>query len=245
MFCYNPNHRKQPDEDVRDSIIQKVNSYKIPHVQLIGGEVSTLPRLPEYFKALDQVRWRSFVTNGRIFVDGVIGNVDEIYLSLHGDEETHETLTRAKNSFALIEENIRRYIAAGIIVHSDTVLTKMNADQIYGVCEKAHKLGMASVFVNIFQSAGIGSFSVESMAPSLAQIRDAITQMIAAKSEFGMEVRFGTSTPYCLDERLITEGMAFTCGTGTWFASINPWGEFRICNQSTRSVRQCAGDAAP
>jgi radical SAM protein with 4Fe4S-binding SPASM domain len=67
------------------------------------------------------------------------------------------------------------------------------------------------------------------------QISQAITQMLKARDELGIKVSFGTSTPFCLDKRLLTEHLAFTCGVGTWFTSIDPMGEFRICNQSTKS----------
>lgn len=93
---------------------------------------------------------------------------------------------------------------------------------------------MKRLFLNIFQPEGIGSKRPD-FSPSLQQIRDAITQMISARSELGIEMHFGTSTPLCLDERLFTERLAFRCGAGEWFASINPQGEFRICNHSTRS----------
>jgi pyrroloquinoline quinone biosynthesis protein E len=161
--------------------------------------------------------------------------VDEIYLSLHGTPEYHEEITQAKGSFEVIEETIRKYVSDGIKVHSDTCLTKDSADMIFDIAERAASLGMTTLFINIFQPAGIGAHSEEDNAPSLSQIRHAITQMIRARDELGLNVSFGTSTPFCLDERLITEGLAFQCGTGDWFASIDPNGELRICNQSRRS----------
>jgi pyrroloquinoline quinone biosynthesis protein E len=234
-FCYNPNHKKQPDEDRREAILDAVNSYRISHVQLIGGEVTILPRLPEYLDRLPDVGWRSVVTNGRIFVPELAGRVNEIYLSLHGDAEVHEAITRAEGSFEIIQENIKKYVSYGIEVHSDTVLTKINAHLMYDIAARAAGLGMKIMFVNIFQPAGIGSYSTTDLSPSIHQIRDAITLMLRARNELGIEVMFGTSTPFCLDSRIITEGLAFRCGAGEWFASVDPWGDLRICNQSGRS----------
>jgi len=235
VFCYNPSHKKQPDDAIRFAILDGINEYEIRHVQLTGGEVTLLPNIQAYFERLPNVRWRSFVTNGRIYISGLEGLVDEIYLSLHGDAETHEQLTRAKGSFATIVASIQKYIASGITVHSDTVLTSLNSDKIYTVAEYVASLGMHTLFVNIFQAAGTGSDSASMLTPSIDQIRQAITQMLEAQTNLNIEVKFGTSTPFCLDERLITEGLAFKCGTGDWFASIDPWGELRICNQSSKS----------
>lgn len=235
VFCYNPNHKKQPDEERRRAILDQVNRYSIAHVQLIGGEVTTLPELASYLDRISTAKWRSVVTNGRIFCPELIGRVDEIYLSLHGDRSFHEQITKAKDSFDGIVDTTRRYVAAGITVHSDTVLTSRNAHMVLDIATQAKALGMESMFLNIFQPAGIGERKADSLSPSLDQIRDAISQMIRARDELGFTVRFGTSTPFCLDERLVTEALQFRCGVGDWFASIDPWGEFRVCNQSTKS----------
>jgi radical SAM protein with 4Fe4S-binding SPASM domain len=196
--------------------------------------VSLLPDLPEYLDALAHVPWRSIVTNGRKFRDDIQGRLDEIYISLHGGEAMHETLTSEPGSFKVIEDNIKRYVDWGIVVNSDTVLTKYNAKEIFDIAKRAQDLGMQSLFLNIFQPEGLGSLRPD-FSPSLSQIRDAITQMIRARDELGFPMYFGTSTPFCLDERLITERLAFRCGAGEWFGSITPAGEFRICNHSTHS----------
>jgi radical SAM protein with 4Fe4S-binding SPASM domain len=233
-FCYNPTHGGKISNDHLMRILSEVNSYEIRHVQLIGGEVSILPELPSYLDALDKVRWRSLVTNGRRYRHDIKGKVNEIYLSLHGDENTHEILTSEPGSFSVIEENIKRYVDWDIDVNSDTVLTKYNAEEVFSIAAHAKAIGMKRLFLNIFQPEGIGS-SRPDFSPSIEQIRSAIGQMIRARDELGFEMYFGTSTPMCLDERLLTERLAFRCGAGEWFASINPQGEMRICNHSTKS----------
>jgi radical SAM protein with 4Fe4S-binding SPASM domain len=233
-FCYNPTRKGKVDKEHLLEILTSINSFEVRHVQLIGGEVTILKDLPDYLRALDKVRWRSIVTNGRMFREDIKGLINEIYISLHGDKETHEHLTSEPGSYTVIEENIRRYVDWGVIVHSDTVLTKYNFGEIFDIARKAKQLGMSSLFLNIFQPEGIGSLRPD-FSPSLEQIRSAISQMIRARDELGFKMQFGTSTPFCLDERLITERLAFRCGAGEWFASINPAGEFRICNHSTKS----------
>ena len=235
MFCYNPTRRKQPNEETRLKILEAVNRYKIDHVQLIGGEITLLKDLPEYLKILKDINIRSIVTNGRIFIPETIGLVNEVYVSIHGDEKMHEYITRIDNSFKIIENTIKEYISHDVKVHSDSVLTKLNFDQMYKIAKYADDLGMDTLYVNIFQPAGFGSKNQDDLSPSIDQIRTAIDQLVLAKNTLNINVRFGTSTPFCLDERIITEGLAFTCGTGTWFSSINPWGELRICNQSSKS----------
>jgi radical SAM protein with 4Fe4S-binding SPASM domain len=73
------------------------------------------------------------------------------------------------------------------------------------------------------------------LKPTREQFHVAVGQIIRAKRDFqvfGGRVGFGTAIPYCLDERMITEGITSDCGVGTYFCAINPKGEFRMCNQS-------------
>ncbi len=233
-FCYNPTRYGKINKDSLFSILREINSNEIRHVQLIGGEVTLLKDLPDYLSLLDKVQRRSIVTNGRIFREDIEGMIDEIYVSLHGSKTTHEDLTSELGSYSVIEQNIQNYASWGIDVNSDSVLTKYNADEVYLIAERAKGLGMKRLFLNIFQPEGIGS-SRPDFSPSISQIRNAISQMIAARKELGLEMHFGTSTPLCLDERLFTQRLGYRCGAGEWFGSVNPSGEFRICNHSTKS----------
>jgi len=226
-------HKTKKNDPVITKVLSEVNAYKLDHVQLIGGEVTVLKDLPGYLSLLDKAKWKSIVTNGRIFRADITSLVDEIYISLHGKSHTHEEITGAPNSFLEITKNIEKYVQNGIEVNSDTVLTKYNYSEVYDIAKMAKDLGMSRLFLNIFQPEGLASTRPD-FSPSIYQIRSAIDQMLRAREDFQIEMLFGTSTPYCLDERLITEDLAFTCGAGTWFASINPSGELRICNHSNK-----------
>lgn len=233
-FCYNPDHKGSNTKASIEDILREINTYHLGHVQLIGGEVTTIKNLPNYLDLLPDAKWKSIVTNGRIFRGDIKGKIDEIYISLHGDELTHEELTQELGSYEVIIDNIKKYASWGIDVNSDTVLTKFNADKIYSIAKKAKSIGMKRIFVNIFQPEGIGSARPD-YSPSHEQIKLAITQLLNVRENLDFEVYFGTSTPFCLDERLITEKLAFRCGAGEWFGSVDPTGEFRICNHSTKS----------
>ena len=80
------------------------------------------------------------------------------------------------------------------------MLTKFNADKIFGIAYRAKQLGMKRLSLNIFKPEGLGSHRPD-FSPSLQQIQSAISQMIQARDELGFEMYFGTSTPLCLDER--------------------------------------------
>lgn len=129
-------------------------------------------------------------------------------------------------------KTIGLYIKDGFDVRCIPVLMSTNFDQIYDIIKLSRKLGIESVFVDRFESGGLGSKVAERLKPDIYQFKKALSQMIQGRDNFNIPVGFGTAIPFCLDERLIKEKMWADCGAGTTFCAINPDGDLRICNQS-------------
>jgi radical SAM protein with 4Fe4S-binding SPASM domain len=213
---------------------------QIPHVYLIGGEPSLVPveRINRYVNLLSPTSSVTIVTNGLIVMRGVSPKIACFGVPLHGDNpQTHEMHTGIPGGFHRTLETIRSYVEAGHDVRCIPVLTGYNFDQIYGIIKIAVSLGMESIYVDRYEDGGLGAKNAShpKLKPSLEEFRVAVGQMLQARRDFpelGGRVGFGTAIPYCLDERLIREGLTSNCGVGVSFGAINPRGEFRICNQS-------------
>ena len=96
---------------------------------------------------------------------------------------------------------------------------------------------MESIYVDRYEDGGVGATNSRGyhLKPTRDQFHVAVGQIVQAKHDFtifGGRVGFGTAIPYCLDERMIIEGITSNCGVGSSFCAINPRGEFRMCNQS-------------
>jgi radical SAM protein with 4Fe4S-binding SPASM domain len=219
-----------------DKIVDSVYKSKIPHVYLIGGEPSILniEKLNEYIDKLSEYSSVTVVTNGFKYLEGLSKNLACLGVPVHGDKKTHEYLTNNPGSYDGIIENIRSYVDDGFEVRIIPVLMSVNHDQMYDIIKRAVKLGAESVFVDRFESGGIGSRLTKELLPTTEQFNIALDQMIRAKQDFGIPLGFGTAIPYCLDKRLIKENIYANCGVGVTFGAINPQGDFRICNQSLR-----------
>jgi len=234
VFCYNPSREASIDYSKIDKIVRAVYKSCIPHVYLIGGEPSLLKteKLNEYIDLLAKNSSVTIVTNGLVYKKGLSKNLACIGIPLHGDEGTHEMLTGVRGGYKRTIKTIKNYVKDGFDVRCIPVLMSVNYNQMYEIIKLAKNLGMESVFVDRFESGGIGTRMSSKLKPSLSQFKKALTQMIAARDEFKIPVGFGTAIPFCLDERLITEDMWADCGVGVSFGAINPNGDFRICNQS-------------
>jgi len=234
-FCYNPNRNATIDYNTLDKIVASVRRSQIPHVYLIGGEPSLLniSKLNEYINTLSEVSSVTIVTNGLKYLEGLSDKLACIGIPIHGDKKTHEGITHVKGGYKKVISSIKKYVKAGFDVRCIPVLMSINYNQIYQIIKLAKQLGMESVFVDRFESGGLGS-KFHYLKPTLSQFRKALTQMIAARDDFKIPVGFGTAIPFCLDKRLLSENMWADCGVGVSFGAIAPNGDFRICNQSNR-----------
>ncbi len=240
IFCYNPEHAKVGDLSIIDNVVRQVAASRIPHVYLIGGEPSVLPvaKLNEYIELLSEHSSVTIVTNGIRHLKGVSKKLACFGVPIHGSTaETHEFLNQVPGSFEKTKETIRSYVSEGHDVRCIPVLTSYNFDQMYDIIALAASLGVESIYVDRYEDGGIGAVNSAGykLKPSLEQFQTSVGQIVKAKKDFsvfGGRVGFGTAIPYCLDERMITEGITSNCGVGTYFCAINPKGEFRMCNQS-------------
>lgn len=240
IFCYNHERAKLGDLSVIDRIVCSIAESQIPHVYLIGGEPSLLPveKLNEYIKVLSKHSSVTIVTNGLRCLKGISSKLACFGVPIHGaNAKTHEFLNQSKGSFKKTLETIRHYVSEGHDVRCIPVLTGYNYDQMYDIIGIAASLGMESIYVDRYEDGGIGALNSRGyrLKPTRDQFRIAVDQIVQAKYDFTIfegRVGFGTAIPYCLDDRLITEGLTSNCGVGTYFCAINPRGEFRMCNQS-------------
>lgn len=234
LFCYNPRRGEPFHKDTVDRIVASIYRSWIPHVYLIGGEPSILGvrQLNEYIEPLSQRSSVTVVTNGIICLSGLSAKLACLGIPIHGDEVTHERHTQKPGGYAKTLASFRYYVEQGFDVRCIPVLTAWNFDQMYEIIRVAKELGAESIFVDRFEDGGLGSHRSSELKPTIEQFRTALTQMIAARNDFNIPTGFGTAIPYCLDPRLLSEGMSANCGVGFTFAAINPDGDVRICNQS-------------
>ncbi len=240
IFCYNPERAKLGDLSAIDRIVRSVAESQIPHVYLIGGEPSLLPvgKLNEHIEMLAEHSSVTIVTNGLRRLKGISSRLACFGVPIHGaNAETHEFLNQSEGSFKKTLETVRHYVSEGHDVRCIPVLTGYNYDQMYDIIGIAAGLGMESIYVDRYEDGGIGATNSRGyhLRPTREQFHVAVGQIVQAKRDFtvfGGRVGFGTAIPYCLDERMIVEGIISNCGVGTYFCAINPKGEFRMCNQS-------------
>lgn len=236
-FCYNPNRNAKVDYEKIEKIVQRVMEANIPHVYLMGGEPSCIDHdfIVKIAERLVQVSSVTLVTNGYLTISNLPANLACVGIPLHGPEKMHDHLTCRTGSFKHAIKAIRYYQGGGFPVRVIPVLTQLNYMHIIDIARIAAQEGCHAIFVDRYEDGGLGSINSSELKPSLDATSQAITQMIEAQERFGILTTFGTAFPFCLDSRITQYQLAKDCGAGFSFASVNPQGEFRACNQSDKS----------
>ncbi len=160
------------------------------------------------------IRLSPIVTNGKIRLEGISPKLACFGIPIHGSKaETHERFTQSKGSFNNALSTIEYYVSQGFDVRCIPVLTGFNFDEMFDIIRLASDLGMESVFVDRFEDGGLGAKNVANfreLKPTIEQFRIAVGQIIEARhlfSSFHGKVGFGTAIPYCLDERIVEDGI--------------------------------------
>ncbi|WP_290140564.1 radical SAM/SPASM domain-containing protein [uncultured Dubosiella sp.] len=240
VFCYNPNRNKKIDFQKLDKIIDRISSFNIPQVYLIGGEPSLLgtEKLNEYIEKLSINSSVTIVTNGFITLKGISNKLANIAVSLHGyDAKTHERFNGVEGSYEHAIKSIQYYKSRGLNVRAVVVLSAMNYNIIGKILLRCIEAGVDEIFIDRYEDGGIGASNSNKfdLKPTNNQFREGLTQIIEVRN---MElinkekIGFGTAIPFCVDERLFSESLLSSCGAGTDFCAVTPDGNLRICNQS-------------
>ena len=244
LFCYNPSRNHLHNPELTWELVQRIGEAHVPLVQLTGGEVSLLLDLNLCIDHLSRTSKVSIVTNGIKRLD-ITRELAKIFLSLHGNRETHEKITNNPKTYDKIIANIREYVRQGFPVAADVILCSENYHQMYELIGTAADLGMVEVFINRFQSGGIGVAASDWLMPPVEMFRRALDKILRARNDFGMSIIFGTAIPLCIDKRLLMENLFANCNMGTSFATIAPNGDLRLCNQALKSYGNILNSPLP
>jgi MoaA/NifB/PqqE/SkfB family radical SAM enzyme len=166
-------------------------------LNLHGGEPTILPRLMEL---LDTARTFGYPrveiqTNGRRlkdpeFVQALKDRGVELFvISLHGaDSHIQDNLTQTPGGFAETIEGIRNAKRAGITVRVNTVLTRMNMNQLGNICRLCVELGVDHINISNLHPVGSGYFALDLQAPTVRETRTALLPVLRELLDGGHKV---------------------------------------------------------
>lgn len=203
-------------------------------LKITGGEATLHPEFKHIINYIQTLGIEfSLLTNGRwVNPEETIALLKStpvcigMLISLHGvDAATHDAFTGIPGSFYEATQNIRRSTSAGLVVHTNTVLTRQNYNQVEGVFQLSQALGAKCAVFNRLIGQQRRDFDLQ---PSNLRLAVHEVDRLGQKSN---TTRFGTCIPLCF-----VDSSSTGCLAGTAYCTIDPWGNIRPCNHAPQII---------
>jgi radical SAM protein with 4Fe4S-binding SPASM domain len=250
-FCYaGCNCTRRPEQDspelatgaVRRLLDIMAEDARVPSVSFTGGEPTLRNDLPQLVAHARGLGLRvNLITNGTC-VDGdgvrclVDAGLNSAQVSLEGTSaQTHDALTRQRGSFARSVATLHAFRAAGIVVHSNTTLNRMNVEDAVRFPAFVRDAGLPRFSMNLMMPAGSGSEARELLV-TYTEAGPLVDRIHAEARRCGVEFHWYSPTPLCLFNP-IARGLGNKgCAACDGLLSVAPNGDVLPCSSYPRPV---------
>jgi cyclic pyranopterin phosphate synthase len=185
-----------------------------------SGEPTTRRDLPEVLAAARALGFArvSLMTNGRRlayrpYAQALVSHgLTRLYVSIHGDSASlHDGLTRNPGSFEQTMQGLRNaaeLTAAGLELHTSTVLTRRNVGRQAEIYAMLRGLGVQQVVMNALQVTDWARATLELVVPRYAEVRAGFERVLLHAGDRG-EAAFLVDVPLCVTEGLPDRNRGF------------------------------------
>ena len=243
-FCYTgrssakpgPDDKEMSTDEAREILRIIREDAQCPSVSFTGGEPTLRRDLVELVRfAREELGLRvNLITNGTL-VDAALAErladagLNSAQVSLEAPEERiHEELTGVKGCFQKTLDAIHHLRASNIIVHTNTTLTRLNADAAPDMPALVHSLGLERFSMNLV--IPVGASVDHDVKLRYSEIPDLIDRIQAEAERHGVEFMWYSPTPVCIfnpiQHRLGNKGCAACDG----LLSVSPSGDVLPCS---------------
>ena len=214
---------------------------EVPSVSWTGGEPtlrSDLVELTQY--AVDIGMRVNLITNGTNLSPDLVDSLKAAGLksaqvSLEGPSaEVHDSLTQVPGSFEKTTRSIAMLRKAGLHVHTNTTVNRVNAPHLREIVAFAKELGLDRLSMNMVIPCG--SAPNAEVTITYTEMADLMNEVKSAAREFGIEFMWYSPTPYCIFNPVAARLGGKSCAACDGLLSVAPNGDVLPCSSVPRSV---------
>ncbi len=211
-------------------------------VTLTGGEPLLRTDLPVLLRFLQSRNVRvTLISNGRLIDENAASTLIDLGVGLFElpllsyRREVHDRLSAAQGAWEGALAAMANIRLRGGQFASAFVATRLNIADLYGTMRLAFAFGARAFMFNRFNPGGRGRLLMDTLLPSIEQVRDALMVAEAASVQFGIPVACSIPIPPCLIDTSGFSHIGFGyCAAGTQraYCAVDPLGNVRPCNHS-------------
>jgi radical SAM protein with 4Fe4S-binding SPASM domain len=246
-FCYAsaPERGRQFGDMTTAQILQIIDAIvddaRVPTVSFTGGEPTLRPDLPQLIAYAKSRRLRTnLITNGlRCGANGYAdklaeAGLDSAQVSLEAaDAEIHDAIVGHPGAWRRTVRGISLLKSAGIHVHTNTTITRMNRHDLLALVDFLAKLGQPYLSMNMVIRTGD---AVGSMEIGYGEIGDLVLPVKKRAEEHGMRLVWYSPVPLCLFNPVAHGLGSQSCSAADGLLSVAPDGSVLPCSSFEQGV---------
>ncbi|MBK8979681.1 MAG: radical SAM protein [Planctomycetes bacterium] len=192
-------------DDVRRVLDAIRNDAQVPSVSFTGGEATLRRDLAEMVQYARSIGLRvNLITNGilsdeRRVTELVEAGLQSVQVSIEGvTDATHDRITGIPGSFEKATAAVRRYLAAGLNVNTNTTLDRHNVGEAARFPGFARReLGLRTISMNLMIPTGTAARD-DALVVRYAEVGPVIDAVQRAARAEGVEFKWYSPTPMCI-----------------------------------------------
>lgn len=247
LFCY-ANCPRNEGEELQTLeakiILRKIKEEaKVPSVSFTGGEPTVRKDIFELIKYAREIGLRVNLISNGIIINERFSNelkkagLNSAQISLEaGDEEVHNYLTQVKGSFNKTLQSIKYLKAAGIAVHTNTTVNKINKDTLIKLIDIVSELGLKKISMNLIMPCGTAAYDMEKLQVKYTEIGSIVLNLRKKAQEKDIEFLWYSPTPYCIFNPIEHKLGNKSCAAAFGLLSIDPLGNILPCSSLNKPL---------
>jgi len=230
-------------QGIKDVLYIIKNDAMVPSVSFTGGEPTLRKDLPDliiYAKSLGM--WTNLITNGTLIKRGEAktlkkAGLDSAQVSLEGGIPLiHDNIVRMPGAFLLTVQGIKNLKDSGIRVHTNTTISRLNREYLFGIVDLVKKLGMERLSMNMLMPQGAALEDLEEVLITYSEIGGIILKVHEYARENEIEFMWYSPTPMCIFNPIVHGLGNKGCAACDGLLSICPNGDILPCSSFPKSM---------
>lgn len=231
IHCYNEQSERNKKSTLLnnfsiDFILDRIIELGVEHLHLLGGEPLLYSGIIELIQKAKQRNLKVSVnTNGLLLskqtvMELISANLDQITVSLDGENARDNDIIRGENTFKIVTEKIRSMVEivadskSKLLIQIASVVTKENIDKIYRMPILVNMLGVRYLDIMPIHYQGNGLKNKNALEISEEEYKSIIPKVLYYSYLYNVYTQIDCNSAY-LDE--ICKKMGFARNTNSMF----------------------------
>jgi radical SAM protein with 4Fe4S-binding SPASM domain len=177
---------------------------QVPSVSFTGGEPTLVEWLPDAVRYAKKLKMRvNLITNGTLLTDSLVSRLksaglDSAQVSLEAPTPaTHDRITTVQGSFERTVRGVKLLKDAGIHVHCNTTVNRLNLPELDKFTELYRELGLTRFSMNLMIPCGHGA-GARDLWVKYEETCDIVRRMRRLARDAGLKFMWYSPTPMCM-----------------------------------------------